>query len=492
MRVVIAQMKHETNTFSPVRTPIDRFSRGAGMPREGADAVAAARSTGSALGAFISIVEQAGLGYALPIAASAWPSGPADDEVFEYIAARILDEVRQGCDAVLLDLHGAMVTQSLDDAEGELLHRIRAVARRVPIGVALDMHCNLSPAMAELATVIAGYQTYPHVDIYETGVRVARPIIAMLKGSVTPTMRSGYKPMLPHVMRQSSMDSPNREIQARAREMEQEGALSASLFVGFPHADVPFAGVSAVVVTDNDLGLAARWCDELLEMAWESRAQWVYEPEPLELSIARAAAIRTAEGPVVLLDHYDNCSSGGTMDTMAVLGAVLDAGLQDVAAFAIYDPAAVEAMAAAGVGAEVTLALGGKLPMPALHLAGQPRVVSGRVGRLVDGTYRNRGPMGRGELVDMGRTAVLDTGFVQIVVISKQVEPNDLACFDAVGIDPAQKRYVMLKSRVHWRAGLGSLAGAVVECAGVGVCTSDYRQLCFQRLGREVYPLQGR
>ena len=94
--------------------------------------------------------------------------------------------------------------------------------------------------------------------------------------------------------------------------------------------------------------------------------------------------------------------------------------------------------------------------------------------------------------MDLGIISVLDTGFVQIVVVSKQVEPNDLACFDAVGIDPAQKRYVMLKSRVHWRAGLGSLAGAVVECAGVGVCTSDYRQLCFQRLGREVYPLQGR
>jgi microcystin degradation protein MlrC len=98
--------------------------------------------------------------------------------------------------------------------------------------------------------------------------------------------------------------------------------------------------------------------------------------------------------------------------------------------------------------------------------------------------------MGRGELVDMGRTAVLDTGAVQIVVVSKQVEPNDLACFQAVGIDPAQKQYVMLKSRVHWRAGLGSLAGAVVECAGVGVCTSDYSQLHFKRLGRKVYPLQ--
>ena len=196
-----------------------------------------------------------------------------------------------------------------------------------------------------------------------------------------------------------------------------------------------------------------------------------------------------ARGPVMLLDHYDNCASGGTMDTMAVLGGILDAGLENAAAFAIFDPQAVEQMKRAGVGARVTIALGGKLEMPALGLKGKPRMVTGNVRRIINGIYRNEGPMARGELADMGAAAVLDTGNVEIAVISRHVEPHDIASFRALGIDPAAKRYVMLKSRVHWRAGLGPMAKAVVECAGEGVCTSDYSQLHFRRVRRPVYPL---
>src|ERR1700752_4603920 len=134
--------------------------------------------------------------------------------------------------------------------------------------------------------------------------------------------------------------------------MEAEGALCASLFVGFPNADIVNAGLSAVVVTNDDPVLARKWCDELLDMAWQSREQFVYRTELLETSMARARALASTHlpGPVVLLDHSDNCSSGGTMDTMTVLGAVLDAGLEDVAAFPIFDPQAGQQMITAGVG----------------------------------------------------------------------------------------------------------------------------------------------
>jgi microcystin degradation protein MlrC len=312
-------------------------------------------------------------------------------------------------------------------------------------------------------------------------------VIDLLLGKANPVVAFGQKPMLPHVMRQSSLDSPNREIQARARQMERQGALGASFFVGFPHADIPYAGASSVVLTDGDAQLARRYCDELLAMAWESRGQFVYRPEPLEVSMRRAKAL--GERPVVLLDHYDNCASGGTMDTTAVLGAMLEARLEEAAAFAICDPQAVARMKEAGLGARVALPLGGKLDMPSLGLKGTPLALAGTVKRIVDGLYRNEGPMGRGELMDMGAAAVLDTGRVEIVVISRQVEPYDIAAFRAVGIDPAAKRYLMLKSRVHWRAGLGALARAVVECAGEGVCTSDYSQLQFRHVRRPIYPL---
>jgi microcystin degradation protein MlrC len=489
MKLVLAQMKHETNTFSPVPTPLARFARGGGgRPPEGPQAHEAFKGTGTALGAFIDLAEQAGAEIVLPIAAAAAPSGRVEQPTYELIAEKIVDAVKQGCDAVLLDLHGAMVTERFDDGEGELLTRIRRVAPKLPIGVAHDMHANLFPAAGRVATSLAGYQTYPHVDMYETGMRAGRPILELLKRTMKPTLAFGHKPMLPHVMRQSSLDSPNREIQQRAKDMERSpGVLSATFFVGFPHADIPYAGVSAVVVTDADAELARRYCDELLEMAWSQREAFVYRPEPLASSIERAQALHAH--PVMLLDHYDNCASGGTMDTTAVLAAILEARLEDVAAFAIFDPAAVGQMKEAGVGARVTLSLGGKTEMPALGLKGQPLQVSGTVKRIIEGPFRNEGPMARGVPMDMGPAAVLDTGRVEIAVISRQVEPYDIAAFKVLGIDPAAKRYVMLKSRVHWRAGLGPIAKAVVECAGQGVCTSDYGQLNFRRVRRPVYPL---
>ena len=486
MKIVIAQMKHETNTFSPVPTPLARFSRG-GAPLEGAAAYAAFKGTDSALAAFFDLAEAAGAEMVIPVAASAWPSGPVEDAAFEAIAGRICDAVARGCDAILLDLHGAMVTRSCDDGEGELLARIRRIAPTVPIGVALDMHTNLSAGMVEHATVIAGYHTYPHIDIHETGMRAGRAVLDLLAGKAAPAMAWGQRPMLPHVMRQASEDAPNRALQARCREMEREGALAASVFVGFPHADIADAGLSAVVVTAGDAALARRWCDELLDMAWRSRRDFVYQVEPLERSLARAAGFD--EGPVVLLDHYDNAASGGTMDSMAVLGGILDAGLENVAAFAIYDPQAVRTMIRAGVRSEVTLALGGKLEMPAIGRKGEPRTVTGRVKLISDGRFRNRGPMSRGVLYDMGPTVVLDTGRVEIVAVSNQQEPNDYACFTSLGIDPEAKRFLMLKSRVHWRAGFAPIARGVVECAGVGVCTSDYAMLDFRRVRRPIFPL---
>lgn len=191
----------------------------------------------------------------------------------------------------------------------------------------------------------------------------------------------------------------------------------------------------------------------------------------------------------MLLDHYDNCASGGTMDTTVVLAEILRQGLEDVAAFAIYDPEAVQQAIAAGIGSEITLSIGGKMAMPAIPAASPGLTTTATVKTISNGRYRNRGPMGRGVQMDMGPSVVLDTGPVEIVLISRHVEPSDLNCLFSLGVDPSQKRYVMLKSRIHWRAGLGKMARAVVDCAGVGVCTSDYGQLQFDKVRRPIYPL---
>ncbi|MGZ0188731.1 MAG: MlrC C-terminal domain-containing protein, partial [Alphaproteobacteria bacterium] len=186
---------------------------------------------------------------------------------------------------------------------------------------------------------------------------------------------------------------------------EREGALTATLFTGFPHADISQAGLSAVVVTDGDQAQAEAWRDELLNFAWENRQKFVYEIEPLAESLKRAAVM--TDGPIVLLDHYDNAASGGTMDCMAVLAGIIDAGLEDVAAFAIRDGEAASAMHAAGAGAEITLDLGGKWDMPGIGATGKPLKVTGHVETLTDGLYRNEGPASRGMQMDMGPTAVL-------------------------------------------------------------------------------------
>jgi len=492
MRLLIAMMKHETNTFSPVPTPLARFGHGPG-PLYGDAAVAAYRGTGSGLGAYLDLAEQERAEIVLPIAAGAPPSRPVDAAAFEHIAGVICDAVAKGgFDGIMLDLHGAMVTESLEDGEGELLRRIRAIDPRTPIAVAYDMHANLYDAMIDNATVVCGYRTYPHIDTYDTAKRAGEILLRAMRGEARPVMAWGNAPMLPHVMRQGSDDHPNRELQARCAAMMGNGALAASLFTGFPHADIRNAGLSAVVVTDGDRALAEQLRDELLGQAWADREAFVYKIEPLDAALSRAAALpppAAGEGPIVLLDHYDNCASGGTMDTTVVLAAILERGLDNVAAFAIWDPPAVQQAIAAGIGAEVRLSIGGKTPMPQIPGETQPLSVTGRVKTISSGRFRNKGPMGRGVLTDMGPSVVIDTGKVEIAVISRHVEPSDLNCFLALGIDPMQKRYVMLKSRVHWRAGLGKIAKAVVDCAGLGVCTSDYAQLSFRNVRRPIYPL---
>ncbi|MFZ9407002.1 MAG: M81 family metallopeptidase [Burkholderiaceae bacterium] len=496
MKLLLASFKHETNTFSPVPTPIERFFDYRPDMLTGEAAIAEHRGTGSALGGFLSVAEAAGAQVHLAVAADANPSGHVHDDAFEKISGAILDAVRQGgWDGILLDLHGAMVTQSHEDGEGELLRRLRAIDPDTPVGVTLDMHANVYDDMVRLATVLTGYHTYPHVDVREAGELCARVLVRAIRGEVRPVMRWANRPMLPHVMRQGTHAEPNRGLQAACREHEASGrALACSLFVGFPHADIKEAGLSVVVCTDDQAAQAESLRDELLQRAWDARHAFVYESTPLAQTVARAKVLgeshRPGEtGPIVMLDHCDNVASGGTMDTTAVLAEALKQGLQDALFFAIHDPDSVQKAIAAGVGNQVTLHLGGKVPMPSIGAAATPLTLTARVRRITDGEYTLRGPMGAGSSTRNGPTVVLQAGGIEIVVMSLYQEPADLECFYSMGVDPTRKRFVIIKSRVHWRAGLGNLAREVIECAGVGVTTSDYAQLRFEKVRRPVFPL---
>lgn len=487
MRVVIAMMKHETNTFSPVITDWARFTGWGSFL--GDEARQHYEGTAMPFGAYLELAKARGCEIVTPVAAEAMPSGKVQEEAYEIMAGAIVDAVREGCDAALLDLHGAMVAEHDFDGEGLLLERIRAVDPDLPIAVTCDLHCNLTARMVENCSALIGYKTYPHVDMYQVGEQIGRVLFDFVDGKVYPVMRWGNLPLLSQTLCQGTDDEPMKTLIAMCREAEKRpGVLAATVFGGFALADMPQASTSVVIVTDGDPALAEEVRDEILAAAWERREAFIYQHHPLEEAVAEAKTLQK-DGPVILLDHADNVGSGATQDVMTVIAEVLRQGLEDVAVAAVYDPEAVRQMQQAGVGSTVTLQLGGRTDMPSIGKEGAPLEVTGKVKTLTDGEWICRGPMYTGVTVRMGPTAVLDTGNMQIVIVSQHHEPWDTGVFTSVGIQPEHKKYLLLKSRIHYRAGFAPLAKATLTLDGVGVTTSDNSLLDYRNVRRPIYPL---
>lgn len=489
-RFVTAVVKHETNTFSPVPTPLEAFGRYTNErgPIYGDDALKAYCGTNTPVSAFIDLAAEAGAELVFPLAADATPSAAAPDSVLDHFADVICKAVEAGCDAAFLDLHGGMVTEGYEDPEGELLRRVRAVAPELPIAVALDFHSNLSDATIDNATVITGYRTYPHLDAYETGERAGRTLLRALAGEVSPVMVWHSLPLLTHLNRQTPSRQPMKDIMDRAIAAEASGeVLNASVFGCFPLADIAYVGLHGVIVCDGERTAGKRLLHELMSMAWERRDDFFFAVEPIEDSIARAKSLDG--GPVLLADHGDVAGSGGSTDVIDVLAEALRQGLGDMCAGPFWDPAAVATMVEAGVGAEVTIQLGGKTNFPAIGVEGRPLELTGRVRRLTDGAFTVTGPMFTGSKVNIGRTAVLDTGTVEIVIAEERHEPFDTGCFTHAGIDPAKKHYILIKSRQHFRAGFEPIIKHVVMVSGPGITTSDYDLFPWKGVRRPIYPL---
>ncbi len=497
-RYVIGLIKHETNTFSPLATPLASFGHGEG-PAFGEEARARFEHTNTPMAAYLDLARRESAEIVTPVAAESWPSNRASRKDFESLLSPLEAAVRAGCDAVMLDLHGAMVIEDCDDAEGEIVRRLRAIAPQLPIAVTLDYHTNLSATLVASATVITGYKTYPHVDMYEAGKLAGGILIGALDGAVEPVMAWGWRPLLASIMRHAPEDGPSGDIVAFARHMEADGTvLAATWLPSFPHADTAFTGVSAVVVGDakrDGAHHARAVCDHMLRMAWDRREEFVFHAQPLAGSVARAKALGLANpgAPVLLIDHCDNCGSGGAQDVMTVVAEILRQQLDDIAIAPIRDPAAVATMIDAGVGQQVRLALGGHTDMPALSLAGMPLEIEGRVLTITDGRFVVTGPMYTGVRMYLGRTAVLEVGpagaRAQIVVTERPHEPFDTGIFTHAGIDPARKRYLMLKSRIHYRAGFKPIVAEVVECGGSGVTNADLSVYPYRNLTRPIFPL---
>ena len=293
---------------------------------------------------------------ATPLAAEAMPSGPMHGELFESLAGSILKAVTRSTDIVLLDLHGAMVTDNHQDPDGELIRRIRQKAPKSFIGVTCDFHANITQEMVRHGDIIAGYKTYPHIDKFDIGKLVA----AATRGAALRGERLnrawGQSRVRADTLRMGTDDEPMKRIMSRARDLEASpGVTSVSVFGGFPLADVPEATMSVVVTGRGRVTLLEAIRNELLELIFSCKEQLVYQGVDLATSLEKAKA--STRHPTVLVDHADNCGSGGTQDVMTVVSASRNAGLNNMLVVAICDPAVVQRLEKAGIGKEISCLL---------------------------------------------------------------------------------------------------------------------------------------
>ena len=490
MKVIVALMQHETNTFSPLPTTLQSFASGVGLPEPPVQdqAIAVYGKADFAFSAMIDVAKNNGAEISVPIAAYAEPGGKVSDAAFEFITEKICSAVAAGCDAMLLDLHGAMVTESHDDGEGELLRRIRIIAPGLPIAVALDFHTNLTSDMVDNSTVIDGYRTYPHIDMYATGERAANSLFNIMQNNLATRMYWRSLPMMTHMIKQTPLLQPMKDIMDKAiAAVDTDNLMNVSVFGGFPLADIPQVSLSVLCVEQSGQNRGRQLIDELCAMAWQRRADFIFEAEALTTSIQRVKNLN--DFPVVVADHGDNSGAGGSSDDLTVLDEMLSQGLEDIITGPIWDPEAVGQMITAGEGAEVSLSIGGKTSVPAINQVGHSMRCSGRVRKITNGRFTLVGPMQTGLVVNIGRSVVLDIGPAKILISEERWEPYDPGCFTHAGLDPAQFRYILIKSRQHFRAAYEPIAKHVVLAAGPGVCSSDYAQFSFNRLQRPIYPL---
>jgi microcystin degradation protein MlrC len=494
MKFLIARFNHETNTFSPVATSLDDFE-----PRYGDDALNEQRDARTAMGAFIRIVQaRPDATLITPVSATANPSGTVAADAYSHLVETILAGVRQQPDAILLDLHGALVAENAADGEGELLKAIRAIAPDTPIAVALDLHGNVTPAMVDNANIIVSFKTYPHIDMAETGEHAGRLMMDWLAGKTRPLTRFVQLPLLSHTLRSNTNEGAMRRAVDAARLAEQEpGVLAVSIMAGFSLADFNDAGMSVIVVTDNDKALAEDVANDIARQIWRDREGFVYRSETLSESMAKAKALHaesdngSGSGPVLLLDHSDNVMSGGTCDTMDVLQAALNAHLTPIVVGPICDPQAVHRLWKIRASEVVSADIGNRIPLAQQGITKTPVRLTGLVRAKSDGEFTVTGPIYTGASVSMGRTVLFDTIDALIVITERRMEPYDIGIFDCVALNPADYDYLLLKSRMYARPVFGAMAKALVECDADqgGPTSSNYALFPFKNIRRPVYPL---
>ena len=477
-KFAIAGFQHETNTFSPIFATLSDFMRVDGWPglTEGPDVLSAFRPMNIPIGGFIAAAE--GKAELVPILwASAEPSNLVSNEAFETIVAKILAGISDAmpADGVYLDLHGAMVTEQFEDAEGELLRRVRELTgKSTPIAISLDLHANVTEEMVTAADIVTIFRTYPHLDMAETGARAFNLLADAAGTGLKP--RSGLKkvPFMVPVHAQCTTEPPADKLYGMLESCASLKDPTADIALGFPPADIAQCG-PAIVASGYSRESVNRKLNEIeaafIAAADEFRAE-LAEPDE---AVREAIEFGEPGRPVVLADIQDNSGAGATSDTTALLASMVACGATDAALGALFDPDAAAAAHEAGVGAEFDFALGGKFggnENPPYD--GRFKVVA-----LSDGNFEYAGAMMGGCKAALGPTAALEVvdskSKVRVVVTSARIQCLDRAVFNHLGINPSQLSIVAVKSTVHFRADFEPIASRVilVDAPGYNPCVLD-------------------
>ena len=478
LRVALAGFVHESNSFAPSPADMAAFEQGGGyLPLSRGDRIALrAAGVNLPVAGMLDHAREAGWQVLPLVWAGAVPSAPVTADCF----AAITDEIAAGLaalgpiDGVILDLHGAMVAEGAPDGEGAILDRVRrAVGPDVPVVAALDLHGNVTPLMVAGADAMVGFRTYPHVDMAATGRRAAALLGRLMAGGPLATAFRQGDYLIP-IAWQATSTEPARGLYALLDEADAEGA-SASIFMGFPAAD--FAGCRpSVLVHAADQARADALADRIAAHLAAAEPDFAGTCLTPDEGVARAMA--APRGPVVLVDTQDNPGAGGNSDTTGMLRALVAADAQDAAIGLIVDPAAAAAAHDAGIGATITLDLGGRS-----GIAGDaPFRGSFTVEALSDGRCHATGPYYGGARLSLGPSAALRIGGVRIAVASEKAQMADREMFRFLGIAPEEMRIVVVKSSNHFRADFDPVAALILTCAAPGPMPVSPAALPFRHL----------
>ncbi|WP_425407342.1 M81 family metallopeptidase [Hwanghaeella sp.] len=495
-RILIAKFAHETNRFSNRPTGLEEFRTN--LLYMGPEIVDRLRGTNSEIAGFIDIAEIEGWQIVPTVAANAGPSGIVTAEAVRFVTDAILTGLDEGpVDGVLLALHGAMVTELSDDGEGALFGALRErLGPDVPIMATLDLHANVTDAMAERVTALFSYRTYPHVDMRDRGAEAGRLLARCLAGECRPVTVVCRAPLLVGCDDGRTTNAGGQMLDhlAAARRLEQEepGLLTVSVNAGFVDADIDVAGPSVTVTGDGD---SPRWRalgDGIMAEIWRRRDEFSVEILSPEKTIEKALHSRGKKdsGPVVIADYADNPGAGAYGDATRLLEEMLAAGIADAAFGGLYDPKSASEMHKAGIGAELTLSLGGKTEP---SRGGGPLTLTGTVAALGDGKFVYEGPMLTGVTGDLGPCACFRVpagdGVIDILVASNNVQMLDRALFRSVGIQPEEKRFLAVKSQQHFRGAFGPIASEILVCDTGAMSSDDLSYRTFKHVRRPIYPL---